>query len=125
GTIAPVYVHMHNLRPRSGGDMCPQQCETPAILEGVAAATATARPHRIPHPRRRESMSETTNTSAIEYDATQELSIKDANKVALGALIGTALEWYDFFLFSAAAALVFNVQYFTSENATAAALASF
>ncbi|WP_336652571.1 MULTISPECIES: MFS transporter [unclassified Leucobacter] len=70
-------------------------------------------------------MSETTNTSAIEYDATHELSIKDANKVALGALIGTALEWYDFFLFSAAAALVFNVQYFTSENATAAALASF
>jgi MFS family permease len=70
-------------------------------------------------------MSETTNTSTIEYDATQELSVKDANKVALGALIGTALEWYDFFLFSAAAALVFNVQYFTSENATAAALASF
>lgn len=70
-------------------------------------------------------MSETTRTSAIEYDATQELSVKDANKVALGALIGTALEWYDFFLFSAAAALVFNVQYFTSDNATAAALASF
>ncbi|MBL3685584.1 MFS transporter [Leucobacter zeae] len=69
-------------------------------------------------------MSETP-TSTIEYQATQELSIKDANKVALGALIGTALEWYDFFLFSAAAALVFNVQYFTSENATAAALASF
>ncbi|UOQ57414.1 MFS transporter [Leucobacter allii] len=70
-------------------------------------------------------MSETTHTASIEYDATQELSVKDANKVALGALIGTALEWYDFFLFSAAAALVFNVQYFTSENATAAALASF
>ena len=70
-------------------------------------------------------MSETTRTSSIEYDATQQLSVKDANKVALGALIGTALEWYDFFLFSAAAALVFNVQFFTSENATAAALASF
>lgn len=70
-------------------------------------------------------MSETTSTATIEYDATQELSVKDANKVALGALIGTALEWYDFFLFSAAAALVFNVQYFTSENATAAAMASF
>lgn len=70
-------------------------------------------------------MSETTSTAAIEYDATQELSVKDANKVAIGALIGTALEWYDFFLFSAAAALVFNVQYFTSENATAAAMASF
>lgn len=70
-------------------------------------------------------MSETTHTASIEYGATQELSVKDANKVAIGALIGTALEWYDFFLFSAAAALVFNVQYFTSENATAAALASF
>jgi len=69
-------------------------------------------------------MSETP-TATIEYQATQELSVEDANKVALGALIGTALEWYDFFLFSAAAALVFNVQYFTSENATAAALASF
>ncbi|MCT1551345.1 MFS transporter [Brevibacterium casei] len=70
-------------------------------------------------------MSNDPTTSAIEYDATQELSVKDANKVAVGALIGTALEWYDFFLFSAAAALIFNVQYFTSENATAAALASF
>ncbi|WP_336659919.1 MFS transporter [Leucobacter sp. USHLN153] len=70
-------------------------------------------------------MSHTPPTASIEYGATQELSVKDANKVALGALIGTALEWYDFFLFSAAAALVFNVQYFTSDNATAAALASF
>ncbi|MCM1013349.1 MULTISPECIES: MFS transporter [unclassified Brevibacterium] len=70
-------------------------------------------------------MSSKPTTSAIEYDATQELSVKDANKVAVGALIGTALEWYDFFLFSAAAALIFNVQYFTSENVTAAALASF
>lgn len=49
----------------------------------------------------------------------------EARKVAFGAFVGTALEWYDFFLFSAAAALVFNVQYFTSENATAAAMASF
>lgn len=35
------------------------------------------------------------------------------------------MEWYDFFLFSAAAALVFNVQYFDSQNATAAAMAAF
>ncbi|WP_062240484.1 MFS transporter [Brevibacterium epidermidis] len=70
-------------------------------------------------------MSEQNTTASAELNATTELSIKDANKVAAGALIGTALEWYDFFLFSAAAALVFNVQYFTSENATAAAMASF
>ncbi|WP_167200387.1 MFS transporter [Brevibacterium pigmentatum] len=70
-------------------------------------------------------MSEQNTTASAELNATTELSVKDANKVAAGALIGTALEWYDFFLFSAAAALVFNVQYFTSENATAAAMASF
>lgn len=70
-------------------------------------------------------MSEAPAPTASEAHATHELSIHDANKVALGALIGTALEWYDFFLFSAAAALVFNVQFFTTENATASALASF
>ena len=70
-------------------------------------------------------MSETSSTSTIEYGATKALSEKDANKVVLGALIGTAMEWYDFFLFSAAAALVFNVHFFASENATAAAMASF
>ncbi|MDJ1370764.1 MFS transporter [Gulosibacter molinativorax] len=68
---------------------------------------------------------ETSATASIEYGATKQISTKEANKVAIGALIGTAMEWYDFFLFSAAAALVFNVQYFHSENATAAAMASF
>lgn len=66
-----------------------------------------------------------TQNALVEVSATRELTEKDANKVSLGALIGTAMEWYDFFLFSAAAALVFNVQYFASANATAAALASF
>lgn len=70
-------------------------------------------------------MSNTSQTATIEYAATNQLSEKEANKVVVGALIGTAMEWYDFFLFSAAAALVFNVQFFASENATAAAMASF
>ena len=64
-------------------------------------------------------------TAQIEYGAAKQLTTKEANRVALGALIGTAMEWYDFFLFSAAAAIVFNVQYFNTENATAAALSSF
>ncbi|UNK45195.1 MFS transporter [Arthrobacter sulfonylureivorans] len=67
-------------------------------------------------------MSETLN---LEAGATRRITDKEAMKVSIGALIGTAMEWYDFFLFSAAAALVFNVQYFANENATAAALASF
>ncbi len=43
-------------------------------------------------------------------------------KVALAALVGTALEWYDFFLFTTAAALVFNAQYFVSEDPFVAAM---
>ncbi|WP_125612612.1 MFS transporter [Specibacter cremeus] len=66
-----------------------------------------------------------TQTANLEAGATRQITDKEATKVAIGALIGTAMEWYDFFLFSAAAALVFNVQYFANENATAAALASF
>lgn len=66
-----------------------------------------------------------TSTASIEFGAARQLTTREANRVALGALIGTALEWYDFFLFSAAAAIVFNVQFFATENATAAALSSF
>ena len=67
----------------------------------------------------------TRDTTNIEAGATRKISDKEATKVAIGAMVGTAMEWYDFFLFSAAAALIFNVQYFANEDATAAALASF
>lgn len=53
---------------------------------------------------------------------------KEARKVAFGAFVGTALEWYDFFLFGTAASLVFNRLYFVNEDplvATIAAFASF
>ena len=66
-----------------------------------------------------------TTSANLEAGATRQLTEAEARKVTLGALVGTAMEWYDFFLFSAAAALVFNVQYFTNENAAAAAMASF
>ncbi len=66
-----------------------------------------------------------TQPANLEAGATHQVTDKEATKVAIGALVGTALEWYDFFLFSAAAALIFNVHYFTNENATAAAMASF
>ncbi|MDO5863304.1 MULTISPECIES: MFS transporter [Paenarthrobacter] len=46
-------------------------------------------------------------------------------KVALAALVGTALEWYDFFLFTTAAALVFNAQFFVSQDPFVAAMGSF
>lgn len=61
---------------------------------------------------------------SLEAGATRELDETEARKVTLGALVGTAMEWYDFFLFNTAAALVFNKQYFTGGPA-AATMASF
>ncbi|CAG7844176.1 Glycine betaine/proline/ectoine/pipecolic acid transporter OusA [Pseudoclavibacter triregionum] len=66
-----------------------------------------------------------TAAEAAEHAKSLELTEQEANKVAIGALVGTAMEWYDFFLFTAAAALVFNVQYFHTQDPVAAALASF
>jgi MFS family permease len=55
------------------------------------------------------------------------MTVIDARKIAVSAFVGTALEWYDFFLFGTAAALVFNRLYFTGEpaSATLAAFATF
>ncbi|WP_254910483.1 MFS transporter [Gulosibacter sp. 10] len=54
-----------------------------------------------------------------------QITPRDAKRAAYGALVGNVLEWYDYFLFNTAAALVFNVQYFVSENAATASMAAF
>src|SRR5699024_4646859 len=58
---------------------------------------------------------------------TEQLQVdpKDVARIARAAFAGTALEWYDYFLFGTAAALVFNHLFFTEMNDTAAVLASF
>jgi len=50
---------------------------------------------------------------------------KDAGRVAFAAFVGTALEWYDYFLFGTAAAIIFNRLFFTSLDSGAATLAAF
>ncbi|WP_310721166.1 MFS transporter [Streptomyces lydicus] len=47
------------------------------------------------------------------------------NRNAAAAVLGSVLEWYDFFLFSTSAAIVFNKIFFSGESAFAATLASF
>ncbi|GMA41080.1 MFS transporter [Mobilicoccus caccae] len=49
----------------------------------------------------------------------------EARKVAFGAFVGTALEWYDFFLYGTAASLVFNRVFFVTDNPVASTMAAF
>ncbi|HJQ29521.1 MAG TPA: MFS transporter, partial [Rubrobacter sp.] len=46
-------------------------------------------------------------------------------QVALASFIGTAIEWYDFFLYGTAAALIFGELFFPEFSSTAGTLAAF
>ncbi|GAA5166268.1 MULTISPECIES: MFS transporter [Amycolatopsis] len=50
---------------------------------------------------------------------------REARKVATASFLGTTIEWYDFFLYGAAAALVFGPQFFPVGNPVVSQLGSF
>jgi metabolite-proton symporter len=51
-------------------------------------------------------------------------TLREKRRVVAASAIGTTIEWYDFFIFSTSAALVFSTQFFTALDPATALLAS-
>lgn len=66
-------------------------------------------------------MSTTTMYSDVKAD---KMSAND-RKVAFATIIGTTVEWYDFFIYAAAAGLVFNTLFFSPAGSTLGTLLAF
>ncbi|WP_445257673.1 MFS transporter [Nocardioides aurantiacus] len=64
-------------------------------------------------------------TSARQGDTTPDASRTSIVKVVFASLIGTAVEWYDFFLYGSAAALVFGALFFPDADPVNATLLAF
>ncbi|HSU46477.1 MAG TPA: MFS transporter [Arthrobacter sp.] len=60
-----------------------------------------------------------------ELIAAPGLRVRDKKRVLTSAFIGTTVEWYDFYLYGTASALIFNSQFFPGSSPLAGVLASF
>ncbi|GAA3668891.1 MFS transporter [Microbacterium marinilacus] len=58
-------------------------------------------------------------------DAADPRLRREARRVVGATFLGTTIEWYDFFLYAASAALVFGPQFFPSDDPTASQLGAF
>ena len=59
-------------------------------------------------------------TAATAHPDHQHIALRnDPKKVAVASMIGTAIEFYDYYIYAAAAVLIFNTQFFdkTDEKA--------
>ena len=63
--------------------------------------------------------------TSTDTRGTPKVTDAEARRIAFAAFVGTALEWYDYFLYGTAASIVFNRLYFTTGDPLVATLAAF
>jgi metabolite-proton symporter len=63
--------------------------------------------------------------SQVDATVAPAAPVNPRSRVILASLIGTSIEFYDFYVYATAAVLVFPILFFPSDNAVAAQLASF
>jgi MFS transporter, MHS family, shikimate and dehydroshikimate transport protein len=97
----------------------PQQALKPDVPPGSAATV----PATGPQPTPKTKLPSTTPVAVVDGEELFQLQERaiarppiapkpHITKVALASLIGTSIEWYDYFLYGTAAALVFNKLFF-------------
>ncbi|MDN5595097.1 MAG: MFS transporter [Brevibacterium aurantiacum] len=69
-------------------------------------------------------MSQTSAVKTITPDPPRRF-LDGKKRVLASAFAGTTIEWYDFYLYGTAAALIFNVQFFPSGSELGSSLAAF
>src|ERR1051326_8969783 len=63
--------------------------------------------------------------SAASATVTADVSRQQLTRAVIASTIGTSIEWYDFFLYGSAAALVLNTQYFPNVDPSSGVLLAF